>query len=1308
MFKRRAAFAGLAILALAFSAQLCAQTTSLTFEPVNSAYSTALDRIVLISSNPNVLHIYNPASNTDTAVVLADIPLNLSLSPDGLHAAVAHSASVSYVDLSAGTIEKTFAAAVGTGVVILSPQYVYVFPSYEGSILSIDISTAQTTTDTFVYVSGGRYNAALNTIYSTEDGLSPNDVYRYDASAGPITTSSKTGPYWGTFPICGPLWFSPDGSRIYTACGTVFHASSDSTVDMTYVSTFPGLNQIQSLSTSATLSQIAAIPKHEATFNSTPPTQNDNEVRLYDSAYLNQLGRFELTAFSVGANNYQSHGKQVFFNTASTKMYVLMQADGTSGLVNDYAMQTIPLQNAPSCVATFGIATAAAAATGEISSAAITADASCNYTAVSNASWLELISGSFGSGNNNLSYIVRPNSGSQRTGTISLGANTLTITQGAVSASSPLNPLSYKIAGADYAKPLDKIVFVTAAPNELHLYDPVTQADQIVPLVAAALAVSVAPDGSHAAVGHNGWISYVNLGTPAVEKVIPMAGPISALTLAGNGYLYTIIADTLGGSGFVSYNLATGTATSGSNDATVLRLTPDDNYLYGMSQYLEFLKWDISGGVASSISEAFNTAASVSNMWISQDGTRLFTSGATVLRLSTEPSLDLTPNGSFSGTSLVQWAADSSAQQSIAVLTAASGLSGNDTTLQLYGDNGLPLNSQVTLPGFEVAGAYFTGHGKYVFWNSAATKLFVVEEADSTANLTSDFGVLTLDQAINPSNCTFSVSGSPGHIGGGGGAISLSGTAPAGCHWASYAAGASWLTLSASSAGSGSGTVTVYASPNTNYQSTRSATFMVAGQPVMVNQDAPCTYSVTPSTMGFYSGGGNGSILVTTGSDCSWTATSSSSWLTVSSGASGSGDGIVSFSVPPDTTGTGQTASINITGAGFSYSSTSANVYQDSTPPPVATALRFVSAIPCRIVDTRGTDGAFGGPIVSGGTTRNFQVPSSTCNILSNAQAYSLNVTVVPTGVLGFLTLWPSGEPQPLASTLNSDGRVKAAAAVVPAGISGGVSVYASQDSHVILDINGYYVPASTPNALAFYPATPCRISDTRWANGPLGGPTIAGGVTRNVPVQRACNIPSSAQAYSLNLTVVPKGALGYLSSWPAGQAQPLVSTLNAPYEAVTANAATVVAGTAGNVSIYASDAGDVIMDINGYYAPPTGTALSLYPVTPCRIVDTRSSPGFGKPVVGTTNFNVTGSSCGIPSAAQEIVLNMTVVPTGELSYVTIWPNGQSQPLASTLNAQDGAVTSNLAITPTTNGLVSVYTTNPTHVILDISGYFAP
>src|SRR4029079_18159998 len=83
------------------------------------------------------------------------------------------------------------------------------------------------------------------------------------------------------------------------------------------------------------------------------------------------------------------------------------------------------------------------------------------------------------------------------------------------------------------------------------------------------------------------------------------------------------------------------------------------------------------------------------------------------------------------------------------------------------------------------------------------------------------------------------------------------------------------------------------------------------------------------------------------------------------------------------------------------------------------------------------------------------------------------------------------------------------------------------------------------------------------------------------------CGAPANAAAYSLNVTVVPHGLLGYLTGWPTGQPQPLVSTLNSLDGTVLANAAIVPAGTGGAISFYAVNTTDVVVDINGYFAAP-------------------------------------------------------------------------------------------------------------------------
>ncbi|MFN0165520.1 MAG: hypothetical protein ACKV22_03735 [Bryobacteraceae bacterium] len=124
--------------------------------------------------------------------------------------------------------------------------------------------------------------------------------------------------------------------------------------------------------------------------------------------------------------------------------------------------------------------------------------------------------------------------------------------------------------------------------------------------------------------------------------------------------------------------------------------------------------------------------------------------------------------------------------------------------------------------------------------------------------------------------------------------------------------------------------------------------------------------------------------------------------------------------------------------------------------------LRFVAVTPCRVVDTRvgeGKTGPFGPPSLDAGQTREIRVPQGTCGIPSTARAYTVNVTVVPVEPLSYLSVGPTGQPHRV-STLNSmDGRIVANAAIVPAGADGSISVYVTNRTDVIIDVNGFFVP---------------------------------------------------------------------------------------------------------------------------------------------------------------------------------------------------------------------------------------------------------
>jgi len=156
----------------------------------------------------------------------------------------------------------------------------------------------------------------------------------------------------------------------------------------------------------------------------------------------------------------------------------------------------------------------------------------------------------------------------------------------------------------------------------------------------------------------------------------------------------------------------------------------------------------------------------------------------------------------------------------------------------------------------------------------------------------------TVSQAAAPTpTCTFTLASSSASLTAVGGTGSVNVTAPAGCAWTAVTS-ASWITVSSGAAGNGNGTVGFVVVPNLG--AARSDTILIAGQTFTVNQAAvipTCTYALSASGATVPAAGGTGSFNVTTQAGCTWTAVTSASWITITSGAAGSGNGTVAFTV---------------------------------------------------------------------------------------------------------------------------------------------------------------------------------------------------------------------------------------------------------------------------------------------------------------------------------------------------------------------------------------------------------------------------
>jgi hypothetical protein len=203
-------------------------------------------------------------------------------------------------------------------------------------------------------------------------------------------------------------------------------------------------------------------------------------------------------------------------------------------------------------------------------------------------------------------------------------------------------------------------------------------------------------------------------------------------------------------------------------------------------------------------------------------------------------------------------------------------------------------------------GASGTGNGTVTFSagaNSGAARSGAIAIAGQS---------FTVDQAAS---CTASVNPTSQSIPVGGGAgAPITVTSTAGCGWTAVS-NAQWLTISSGATGTGNGTVNFTAAANSG--AARSGTLTIAGQTFTVDQAASCTASLNPTSQSIPVGGGAGApIAVTSTAGCGWTAVSNAQWLTISSGATGTGNGTVNFTAAANSGGA-RSGTLTIAGQTF-------------------------------------------------------------------------------------------------------------------------------------------------------------------------------------------------------------------------------------------------------------------------------------------------------------------------------------------------------------------------------------------------------
>jgi hypothetical protein len=164
---------------------------------------------------------------------------------------------------------------------------------------------------------------------------------------------------------------------------------------------------------------------------------------------------------------------------------------------------------------------------------------------------------------------------------------------------------------------------------------------------------------------------------------------------------------------------------------------------------------------------------------------------------------------------------------------------------------------------------------------------------------------------------------------------SVSVAAASDCAWTASSS-VSWLAITAGSSGSGNGSVSYSVAPNTS-TSPRIGTISVGGQTFTLSQaGATCTYALSPAGESVPATASSRSLTVTATGGCAWTASSSVSWLGITGGGAGSGNGTVSYSVAANPTASPRTGTLVVAGQTFT-------VLQAGTSVPPPSNLRVIT-----------------------------------------------------------------------------------------------------------------------------------------------------------------------------------------------------------------------------------------------------------------------------------------------------------------------------------------------------------------------------
>jgi hypothetical protein len=494
----------------------------------------------------------------------------------------------------------------------------------------------------------------------------------------------------------------------------------------------------------------------------------------------------------------------------------------------------------------------AAGATGQSVTVAVTAPAGCLWTATSDSPWISVSGSGEGTGSGTITLVVAANSGTARNGTVTIAGQPFAVNQAAGS-STPctftVSPLSVPIAAGGGSATL------TVTNNQ-----------------GCAWNVSGVPS----------WIAITGTGGGAGSGTVTLnvsanTGAARSVTLTVAGQAVTVTQAAPGSGCSYSINPTSFSPAAAAGSTTVAVTTSSG------------CAWATTGAPA----------------WVTVTGGTGTGNGSVTIAVQANTGAARTATLTIAGQSFTinQAAAGSSCTYSINPTSFSAPTQGGSKKIDVSTSSACAWSTTGVPAWITLTGGTGTGNGSLTIDVQPNTG------APRTATLTIAGQSFQVDQAAN---CTYAITPTTYAPTAAGGSTQVSVTAPGGCTWGTSSV-PSWVSVSGGS-GTGNGTVTVTVQANTG--AARSDTLTIAGESFTVNQAAaPCSFTVAPTTLQVSDASSTQTINVTTANYCSWTAavTTGGSWLTITSGASDTGNGSVKVSVDRNQ-GSARTGTLTVAG----------------------------------------------------------------------------------------------------------------------------------------------------------------------------------------------------------------------------------------------------------------------------------------------------------------------------------------------------------------------------------------------------------